>query len=54
MKNHIHCPVNDWDCPYYKNGPQPCMCTLENPLKNATISMQFGEIVNRKNILMTI
>lgn len=24
---HIHCPVNGWDCPYYKNG----ICQLENP-----------------------
>ena len=27
MKRHIHCPVNGWDCPYYKKG----ICTLENP-----------------------
>lgn len=23
-KGHIHCPVNGWDCPYYKNGK----CTM--------------------------
>lgn len=28
---HFHCPVNGWDCPYYKGSPQICMCTLENP-----------------------
>jgi hypothetical protein len=24
---HFHCPVNGWDCPYYKNGE----CTLKDP-----------------------
>ena len=28
---HYHCPVNGWDCPYYTDNPQPCMCTLEDP-----------------------
>ena len=29
---HYHCPVNGWDCPYYKDEPNhPCICTLENP-----------------------
>ena len=29
---HYHCPVNGWDCPYYKDEPNhPCVCTLENP-----------------------
>ena len=28
---HYHCPVNGWDCPYYTDDPQPCMCTLEDP-----------------------
>ena len=23
----IYCPVNGWDCPYYKNGE----CGIENP-----------------------
>ena len=23
-KGHVHCPVNGWDCPYYKKG----VCTL--------------------------
>ena len=27
---HFHCPVNGWDCPYYKKGE----CTLENPYEN--------------------
>lgn len=27
---HFHCPVNGWDCPYYKDG---CLCTLENPIE---------------------
>lgn len=31
MVKHFHCPVNGWDCPYYTDTPQPCMCTLEDP-----------------------
>ena len=27
---HFHCPVNGWDCPYYKDGG---LCTLENPIE---------------------
>ena len=23
----IECPMDDWECPYYKNGE----CTIENP-----------------------
>lgn len=31
-KKHFHCPVNGWDCPYYKDEPNhPCVCTLEDP-----------------------
>ncbi len=27
----IYCPVNGWDCPYYrKNG----VCTIQNPIKD--------------------
>ena len=34
---HFHCPVNGWDCPYYKNTAdvdgkeEHCLCTMENP-----------------------
>ena len=29
---HYHCPVNGWDCPYYKDDTShPCQCTLDNP-----------------------
>lgn len=32
MAKHFHCPVNGWDCPYYKDEPHhPCVCTMENP-----------------------
>ena len=31
---HIHCPVNGWDCPYYTDEGQPCLCTLENPIED--------------------
>ena len=26
---HIHCPVNGYDCPYWKNG----LCELDNPME---------------------
>lgn len=34
---HFHCPVNGWDCPYYKgkteiNGvTEACVCTMDDP-----------------------
>lgn len=28
---HYHCPVNGYDCPYYSDNPQPCLCTLKDP-----------------------
>ena len=34
---HFHCPVNGWDCPYYKSTAdidgkeEHCLCTMENP-----------------------
>lgn len=28
---HFHCPVNGWDCPYYKDDG--CLCTLKNPIE---------------------
>ena len=32
MAKHFHCPVNGWDCPYYKDEPNnPCLCTMTNP-----------------------
>lgn len=33
VKPHYHCPVNAWDCPYYKDEPNhPCLCTIDgNP-----------------------
>ena len=30
---HYHCPVNGWDCPYYKDeADHPCQCTMEDPM----------------------
>lgn len=35
---HFHCPVNGWDCPYFKNETiinsqkETCICSLENPM----------------------
>ena len=37
---HFHCPVNGWDCPYYKNETtingqkETCVCTLEDPMND--------------------
>ena len=31
---HIHCPVNGWDCPYYTDKNHPCRCTLTNPMED--------------------
>ena len=30
MANIVYCPVNGWDCPYFKNN----FCTIENPEEN--------------------
>ena len=42
-KQHIHCPVNGWDCPYYTNNGHPCRCTLEDPLKDCDDFGTFWE-----------
>lgn len=35
MAKHYHCPVNGWDCPYYKDEPNhPCVCTMEDPYED--------------------
>lgn len=31
---HIHCPVDGYDCPYYTDENHPCRCTLADPLKD--------------------
>lgn len=36
-KGKIYCPVNGWDCRYYKNGE----CGLENPIQECD---DFGTI----------
>ena len=36
-KCKIYCPVNGWDCPYYKDGE----CGIENPLEECE---DFGVI----------
>lgn len=28
--DHIHCPVNGYDCPYFDNG----VCTIPDPMEN--------------------
>lgn len=33
-KKHYHCPVNGWDCPYFRHSENHhCVCTLENPME---------------------
>ena len=40
MKNEkIFCPVNGWDCPYYKDGE--CIC--EKPEENCDDYMMFWD-----------
>jgi hypothetical protein len=35
MAKHFHCPVNGWDCPYYKDEPNHlCICTMEKPYED--------------------
>ena len=31
---HIHCPVNGWDCPYYTDEGHPCRCLLADPMRD--------------------
>ena len=37
---HFHCPVNGWDCPYFKNEikindqKETYICTLEDPMSD--------------------
>lgn len=31
MAKTVYCPVNGWDCPYYKDDG---MCTIEDPYEN--------------------
>lgn len=37
---YFHCPVDSWDCPYYKNEiiiegqKRKCVCTLEDPMSD--------------------
>ena len=34
MAKHYHCPVNVWDCPYYKDEEHhKCQCTMKNPME---------------------
>ena len=31
---HFHCPVNGWDCPYFKDSENHhCVCTMDNPFE---------------------
>lgn len=50
---HYHCPVNGWDCPYYKykdnDFPEKgkCLCILENPYEECDdFFSSYGEDCN--------
>lgn len=49
MANIIYCPVNGWDCPYFKNN----FCTIENPEENcddfALIADFFSDLNDEEN-----
>lgn len=35
MAKHFHCPINDWECPYFKDEPENnhrCICSLPDPM----------------------
>ena len=35
MAKHFHCPINDWECPYFKDEPENNhrrICTLSDPM----------------------
>lgn len=40
MKEKYYCPVNAWDCPYYRNNGT---CTCENPLEECDDAMTYEE-----------
>ena len=44
---HIHCPVNGWDCPYYTDKDHPCRCTLPHPEEDCDDFNYFWEDCKR-------
>ena len=52
---HFHCPVNGWDCPYYKDsdiieGKKNFACARWMTLTSIVMtSLQCGPSVNPKN-----
>lgn len=49
MAKHYHCPINGWDCPYYKDTDENdsnhcCICTLEDPYHDCSDFFEaYGE-----------
>lgn len=48
---HFHCPVNGWDCPYFKtrmeinNTIEYCICTLKDPCHDCDdFAYEWGDI----------
>lgn len=48
---YFHCPVNDWNCPYYKDRAniegkkRTAFAHWRTPMKNVTISMLRMEMI---------
>ena len=42
--NHIHCPVNGYDCPYYSDKGHPCRCTLAHPEEECDDFLAFWDL----------
>ena len=40
MKEKYYCPVNAWDCPYYRSNGT---CDCENPLEECDDAMTYEE-----------
>ena len=40
MKEKYYCPVNGWDCPYYRDNG---VCDCENPLEECDDAMTYEE-----------
>ena len=45
-KGKIYCPVNGWDCPYYKDGE----CGMKVLMKGVTISICYGVLSHRRRL----
>ena len=50
MAKHFHCPVNGWDCSYYKDEPNHlCVCTMEDPYEDCEDFYSMWEGIDFKD-----